>query len=305
MDAALASLCLQVIRVLNYLDDWLILAHSKATAASHRDVVLVHMRSLGLWVNPEKCELSPSQRTTFLGEIWDSTTARACLSSARVATILAAVNTGGSSQHHSFGPASHEAIPVLAQRCGLPSLQTSSRCHQGYVPRTSYPAYVDKTPVSGLGSHSRGVSPSQDSFDGRLTFGLVCSLGRPPRPGSLGRPSTLVAHKLPGDDGRVSGSETLSPTPQGLPCAGHINREADFLLRQVLRPGEWRLHPQVVESVWRIYGRAEVDLFASEESLSHCLLCLSGVESSTKSPACYKILPYKNYGQCVWRGMVA
>ncbi|KAK3528509.1 hypothetical protein QTP70_000903 [Hemibagrus guttatus] len=46
----------------------------------------------------------------------------------------------------------------------------------------------------------------------------------------------------------------------------HINREADFLSRQVLRPGEWRLHPQVVESVWQIYSRAEVDLFASEEA---------------------------------------
>ncbi|KAK3526211.1 hypothetical protein QTP70_017759 [Hemibagrus guttatus] len=42
MDAALAPLCLQGIRVLNYLDDWLILAHSMA--AIHRDVVLAHMR---------------------------------------------------------------------------------------------------------------------------------------------------------------------------------------------------------------------------------------------------------------------
>ncbi|KAK3538997.1 hypothetical protein QTP86_023600, partial [Hemibagrus guttatus] len=37
MDAALAPLHLQGIRVLNYLDDWLILAHSKAMAASHGD----------------------------------------------------------------------------------------------------------------------------------------------------------------------------------------------------------------------------------------------------------------------------
>ncbi|KAK3539004.1 hypothetical protein QTP86_023606 [Hemibagrus guttatus] len=58
----------------------------------------------------------------------------------------------------------------------------------------------------------------------------------------------------------------LSPKPQGLPCAGLINREADFVSRQVLRPGEWRVYPQVVESIWRIYGQVEVDLFASEES---------------------------------------
>ncbi|KAK3516127.1 hypothetical protein QTP70_005368 [Hemibagrus guttatus] len=69
IDAALAPLHLQSIHVLNYLDDWLILAHSKAMAASHQEVVLAHMRSLGLKINPEKCVLSPSQRTTFLGVI--------------------------------------------------------------------------------------------------------------------------------------------------------------------------------------------------------------------------------------------
>ncbi|KAK3543012.1 hypothetical protein QTP70_008698 [Hemibagrus guttatus] len=69
MDAALALLRLQGIRVLNYLDDWLILAHSKAMAASHRDVLLAHMRSLGLRITPEKCVLSPSQGSTFLGAL--------------------------------------------------------------------------------------------------------------------------------------------------------------------------------------------------------------------------------------------
>ncbi|KAK3570690.1 hypothetical protein QTP86_025028, partial [Hemibagrus guttatus] len=57
-------------------------------AASHRDVVLAHLRSLGLRINPEKCVHSPSQRTTFLGVIWDSTMMQACLSPARVASIL-------------------------------------------------------------------------------------------------------------------------------------------------------------------------------------------------------------------------
>ncbi|KAK3517038.1 hypothetical protein QTP70_033132 [Hemibagrus guttatus] len=93
MDVALPLLRLQGIHILNYLDDWLILAHSTAMAASHRpEVVLTHMRPLGLEINPEKCVLSPSQRTTFLGVTWDSTTMRACLSPAQVASILSAVN---------------------------------------------------------------------------------------------------------------------------------------------------------------------------------------------------------------------
>ncbi len=40
MDAALAPLRLQGIRVLNYLDDWLILAHSRELVSRHRDIVL-------------------------------------------------------------------------------------------------------------------------------------------------------------------------------------------------------------------------------------------------------------------------
>ncbi|KAK3571580.1 hypothetical protein QTP86_014450 [Hemibagrus guttatus] len=93
MDAALVPLRLQGIRVLNYLDDWLILAHSKAMTASHQDVVLALLRILGLRINPEKCVLSPSQRNTFLGVICDSTMMWACLSPAWVASILSAVNS--------------------------------------------------------------------------------------------------------------------------------------------------------------------------------------------------------------------
>ncbi|XDV12769.1 hypothetical protein PO909_001356 [Leuciscus waleckii] len=47
-----------------------------------------------------------------------------------------------------------------------------------------------------------------------------------------------------------------------------------ILSRQGLRPGEWRLHPEVVELIWRKFGRAEVDLFASHEN-SHCPLWYS------------------------------
>ncbi len=61
MDAALAPLRLQGIRVLNYLDDWLILAHSKELVSRHRDIVLRHINSLGLRMNAKKSVLLPSQ----------------------------------------------------------------------------------------------------------------------------------------------------------------------------------------------------------------------------------------------------
>ncbi|KAK9959588.1 hypothetical protein ABG768_009702 [Culter alburnus] len=91
VDAALAPLRLQGIRVLNYIDDWLILAQSEQLAAQHRDAVLCHMKRLGLRLNAKKSVLVPAQTTTYLGVVWDSTTMRAHLSPARVSSILAAV----------------------------------------------------------------------------------------------------------------------------------------------------------------------------------------------------------------------
>ncbi len=57
MDAALAHLRFQGIRVLNYLYDWLILAHSRELVSRHRDIVLRHIHSLGLRMNAKKSVL--------------------------------------------------------------------------------------------------------------------------------------------------------------------------------------------------------------------------------------------------------
>ncbi len=58
VDAALAPLHLQSIRIMNYIDDWLILAQSHQLAVRHRNVVLAHMKELGLWLNAKKCAFS-------------------------------------------------------------------------------------------------------------------------------------------------------------------------------------------------------------------------------------------------------
>ncbi len=65
IDAALAPLRLQGIRTLNYIDEWLILAQSHQLAVQYQDVVLAHMKELGLRLNAKKSVLSPLQRTTF------------------------------------------------------------------------------------------------------------------------------------------------------------------------------------------------------------------------------------------------
>ncbi|KAI2650799.1 hypothetical protein H4Q32_024835 [Labeo rohita] len=79
-----------VVRILNYIDGWLILAASESLAARHRDAILAHMEMLGLRLNVKKSVLSPLQRTTYLDVVWNSTTMQARLSPAWIESILTA-----------------------------------------------------------------------------------------------------------------------------------------------------------------------------------------------------------------------
>lgn len=60
MEAILAPLRLGGIRVLNYLDDWLICARSSVQAVAPTELVTDHLHQLGLSVNCAKSQLSPS-----------------------------------------------------------------------------------------------------------------------------------------------------------------------------------------------------------------------------------------------------
>ncbi len=103
MDAALAALRLQGIRVLNYLDDWLILAHSRELVIRHRDIVLRHIHSLGLRMNAKKSVLLPSQRTVFLGVRLDSIQMQARLAPARISNFTACLARFKLARHVSVG----------------------------------------------------------------------------------------------------------------------------------------------------------------------------------------------------------
>ncbi len=81
MDAALAPLRQMGIRILKYLDDWLILAQSQTVLTSHKTLLLSHLDCLGLRVNFAESILSPSQRVSFLGTVIDSNVNN-CLSGA-------------------------------------------------------------------------------------------------------------------------------------------------------------------------------------------------------------------------------
>ncbi len=50
---------------------------------------------------------------------------------------------------------------------------------------------------------------------------------------------------------------------------GKMNQGADMLSRNNVFSEEWTLHPLTFQRIWEVFGRARVDLFASEDN-SHC-----------------------------------
>ncbi len=88
VEGALTPLREVGVRILNYLDDWLILAQSREQLGDHRDLVLRHLSQLGLRVNWEKSKLFPVQRISFLGVELDSVSMTARLTEERVQAVL-------------------------------------------------------------------------------------------------------------------------------------------------------------------------------------------------------------------------
>ncbi|KAL0163759.1 hypothetical protein M9458_039512, partial [Cirrhinus mrigala] len=92
-EGALNPLWRKGIRILNYLDDWLIMAHLRDLLCEHRDLVLQHLSHLGLRVNREKSKLSPVQRISFLGMELDSVNMTACLTNERTQSVLSCLKS--------------------------------------------------------------------------------------------------------------------------------------------------------------------------------------------------------------------
>ncbi len=124
VDAALSSLRASGMRILNYLDDWLILAQSRDTLLSHIDSLLIHLESLGLCVNRRKSILALSQSIMYLGVCMDSLEMRARLSRERVAAILSYL------RHFREGSSVH--LKEFQRLLGLMA-SASAVCHLGLL----------------------------------------------------------------------------------------------------------------------------------------------------------------------------
>ena len=81
------------IRLLRYLDDWLILASSETEAKKNVQDLLSICHSLGIVINEDKSNLVPSQTANYLGMTIDTGTAKIFLSLVQVEKFLLVAET--------------------------------------------------------------------------------------------------------------------------------------------------------------------------------------------------------------------
>ncbi|KAG1930863.1 septin-8 [Pimephales promelas] len=181
VEAALVPLREHGVRILNYLDDWLILAHSRAQLCEHRDLVLRHLARLGLRVNREKSKLCPVQRISFLGMEIDSVAMSAQLTNERARTHcwLAFVKAPGAYGIRGRGNAarfaSYETASAVASRSspevGMASRLAPSPSDSGMpanlLPVVEPQLFTDRCPYSASFQTSRRLH-------GCIYHGLGC-----------------------------------------------------------------------------------------------------------------------------------
>ncbi len=307
MDAALAPLRLQGIRVLNYLDDWLILAHSRELVSRHRDIV--HLDSIQM-----QARLAPARISNFtaclarfkLGRHVSVGTCRRLLGlMAAASPVLLHMRPFlwwmKELRLHPTVPATR--LIRVSRSCSRPLLQwqdpafLQSGVRMGAIHHrhmimtdasmTGWGAVFEGRPASGEWT-GEFLSWHINCLELRAVFlalmyflpvlrgyhvivrtdnmAVVSNINR--QEGSRSRTLDRLARRL------LLWSQDKFLSLRAVHVPGILNLVADFLSRQKLRPGEWMLNRQTVSQIWDLFGKAEVDLFASQES-SQCPLWFS------------------------------
>ncbi|XP_042583419.1 uncharacterized protein LOC109076134 [Cyprinus carpio] len=249
MDAVLDPLV-----TLNYLDDWLILAQSQDQALSHRDLLLDHLRSLGLLTNLQKSVLLPCQQTTFLGVDLDLCMMQARLSPARVQSIQACLS------QFKAGHLVH--VGLCLRLLGLMAA-VSPVVQLGLLHMRPFQWWAKSQNLSPCCHPLCRITVTRKGFRALSPWVRPQFLQKGVQLGTLCLCKTI----------------TTDASLMGWGWSGRLNSGKDLLSRQSLEEGEWRLHPQVVDLIWQKFGRAEVDLFASSMT-THCPLWFSLSPSS-------------------------
>ncbi len=259
VEAALVPLREAGIRILNYLDDWLILAQSRALLCEHRDMVLSHLSRLGLQVNREKSKLSPTQRISFgLGQPHSTSLRGACSVNAEMPGVSPAQEGGSTetfseapgaygilSRYHAARIASYETASALASRPS-PEMGMAPQ-HRPGLTHPVLPSHLQPLVgpcVSSGRSSPRASIQAHCCFNRCLCHGLGGHVQRARSRGALDRAPAAVAYQLPRVAGSMACSAPLQNAATREACTGPLGQHCDRCVHQP--PGRSTLPSHVV-----------------------------------------------------------
>ncbi|KAI2644944.1 Transposon Ty3-I Gag-Pol polyprotein [Labeo rohita] len=263
-------------------------------AVQHRDVVLAHMKELGLRLKrQEKCAFSTTEDHLpgrGVGFDLDAGMSISCLDRVdphlsqesqnrpvtHCQTVLDTVGSDGSCvQQNTFWPATWRKCwflnqgPVLGAPCRCVMLATDTSLFGWGAVISGHPArglwsghhltwHINRLEMLAVFQALKHFLPDlRDRHVLVRTDNTSVASYINHKEGLRSCPLYKLAHQI------LVWSQWKLLSLRAVYIPGHLYQEADVLLRQGPRPGEWRLHPEVVELIWRVFGQAQVDLFAT------------------------------------------
>ncbi len=248
MDAALSPLRQMGIRILNYLDDWLILAQSEVELLSHRTLILSHLERLGLRVNFAKKVSQPTNIVPGYSsglsshESGDSARTRSGHSETRghlqerhrSPTQSVSENAGPygrSIASVTAGPAPHAPPSTLVETTGSTQRMASrTLAYQGESGLCNSPDPLEEPTVDGEG-RGHGVGPHQEScHDRRLQHRLGGAVRRQTDLRPLVEDGERLPHQLLGNASSLSSLPVFPAGPNRTPCADSLRQHVRGVL---------------------------------------------------------------------------
>ncbi len=306
MDAAISPLRQMGIRILNYLDDWLILAQS--------EVELLRAPGAQGQFRQERTVIAPERALAIqkLAATFKSDTARPLKAFQRMLGLMAAASPALQLGLLCMRPLQRwlkPRVPHNAWRHGRLHIRVNQACVTALTPWKN-PRWMKKGVAMRLVYNRKVVTTDASNTGwgalcgGKPTFGhwskaekgyhinclemlAVCRACQFFLPDLIGRHVLIRSDNMSvvsyiNHQGGVSSKRFFILAERLLEWAqlnlrslraahlpGRLNQGADMLSRSNVPSEEWMLHPQMVQKIWKTFGKAEVDLFASKDS-SHC-----------------------------------
>ncbi len=304
-EAALVPLREQGVRILNYLDDWLILAQSQDQLCEHRDWC---SRTSASWAFGSTGKRANSCRCRgSLFSVWslDSVNQTARLTQERAQSVLNCLNTfknrtaaplkqvseapgayGGCSGGHTAGAAPYETASTLAPwpspEVGVAERHAAGPSHSS-LPPNLHPVVRPFIP-SGRSAHGTGLQ-AHCGLHGCLRQGLGGHVQRACSVGGLDGSPTALAYQLP----RVAGSTPgLEPSQETLTRRARTGPYGQHCDRCVHQPTRWSTLPSHVAT------RPPTPPLESEASEVASRHSYSGLAQPDRPTSCHELRSPEN-----------